>query len=122
MSYLNNRVLDLGLTTLIAETTRLTILAAAPTDYVSATTPALGAKPGVTVVGPQNAASGRMAVVGPISDGSVSVAGTAAFWALVDDSGSRLLASAPLSDPLPVAVGNAFTLTSFNITLPGVAA
>lgn len=122
MSYLNNRVLDLGLETMISEVTRLVILAAEPADFAAADAGALGEKVGVTVVGPQNAATGRRAVVGPVSDGAVSVSGTAAFWALVDDTGSRLLATAPISDPLVVAAGNAFTLTSFNITLPGVAA
>jgi hypothetical protein len=121
MSYLNPRVLDRGLESLVAEATRLIINPAQPADYAAADSAALGERIGASLVGPQNAASGRRVVVGPVTDGVVSVAGTAAFWALVDDDGERLLATAPLSNELAVSVGNAFTLTVFDITLPGVA-
>lgn len=121
MSYLNARVLDRGIESLVAEVTRLTVHATEPADYASADAGALGSKVGVSIFGPQNAAVGRKAVVGPVADGLAAANGTAAFWALLDDNNDRLLASAPLFNTLAVSAGNAFTVAAFDVTLPGVA-
>lgn len=120
MPYLDARVLDRGLESLVTETTRLTINPSQPIDYAEAIAAMLGQRNLPLVTGPSNALpSGRKATVEAFSTGSVTVAGTATHWCLVDDNGQRLLASAPLANPLLLAAGNAFTLTAFDIIMPG---
>jgi hypothetical protein len=121
MSYLDARVLDRGLEVLVRETTRLLIGPAEPTDYGSAMHGALGwVVP--SVVGPSNYLPvGRKVIVLEIIYGMVFHDGHAAFWSLVDDreGAVRLLAAGSLGNPLDVAAGNAFTLTAFEIAIPG---
>lgn len=56
--------------------------------------------------------------VDAISDGSVTATGTAGFFALTDDSASKLLAAGPLASTQGVTSGNTFSLTAFDIELP----
>ena len=56
--------------------------------------------------------------VSAISDGVVDASGTAAWFALCDDSLSKLLVSGNLAAALAIATGSPFTLTAFNIQIP----
>ena len=120
MPYLNDYVLENGLTVLDTEANALVICSALPTTYTAAnTTYKLGtsATPTVTLV--DGASSGRAARVAAITDGSVSGTGTASHWALIDTSNSRLLAADTLSSSQSVTSGNTFTLPQFDaVTLP----
>ena len=124
MSYLDARVLDRGLEVLVRETTRLLIGPHEPTDYHDAVNTALGhVVP--SVVGPSNYLPvGRKVIVLEVIYGRVLYDGDAAFWSLVDDreSALRLLAAGSLAYALDVAAGNAFTLTAFEIAIPGAQA
>ena len=123
MSYLNDRVLDNGLTVLDTEATRLDICSTEPATYAEATTTySLGNKTSLNVGSPEaRSPSGRKVVVPQITDGSVTGTGTAAYWALTDPGNSRLLAAGSLSSSQGVTNGNTFTLTSFDIGIPGPA-
>lgn len=123
MSFLNDRVLDNGLSALTSEANKLTVCSAEPGTFTEAnSTFALGSKSSPTVGSPAaRSPSGRKVTVSAISDGAVSATGTASHWALVDTVNSRLLAAGALSATQPVTSGNTFTLTSFDIGIPGPA-
>lgn len=123
MGYINDRVLDNGLTVLGTEANRLDICDTEPTTYTEATTTyTLGNKLTPTVGSPEaRAPSGRKVVVAAITDGDVTATGTASYWALTDTGNSRLLAAGDLSTPQAVTSGNVFTLTGFDIGIPGPA-
>lgn len=127
MAYLNDRVLDNGLTVLDTEadrlylcTSALSVANATPPSYADATsTYALGNKTGVSIGAPADGASnGRRVVVGAITGGNISGDGTVAKYALVDSSNSRVLAAGTLSASQAVTNGNTFSLAAFDITLP----
>ncbi|MDI6770104.1 MAG: hypothetical protein QMD04_10585, partial [Anaerolineales bacterium] len=65
--------------------------------------------------------SGRKVTVPSISDGAVTATGTATHYAVVDTANSRLLATGALSASQVVTNGNTFTLTAFDIGIPGPA-
>lgn len=122
-AYLNDRVYDNGLTVLDTEASHLYINSTQATTYTEAiTTYALGVKATPTVSAPAaKAGGGREVTVSAITDGTVSGAGTAGFFSLVDSSNTRLLAAGPLSATQSVTSGNTFTLTSFKIGIPAPA-
>jgi hypothetical protein len=118
---INDRILDYGLTALILEVTALYICDVQPANYTEATVDkSYGAKSSPVVAGPQisNTTPGRKVVVQAFTDGAITKDGTVGFWALVDDTNQRLLASAALSVPKPVVTGNTFSLPDFDIVLP----
>jgi len=120
MASLHDRVFDNGLTVLDTEADKLYITSAEATTYTQAiTTYALGVKNTPTVSAPADrTGGGREVTVSAITDGSVTATGTAAYYALVDSSNSRLLAAGALSSSQSVTSGNTFTLTSFKIGVP----
>src|SRR5687767_460754 len=119
MSFLNDRVLDLGLTVLDTEVNSLHICSQQPVTYTQAvTTFTLGNKASPSVSAPAqrgSPADGRQVTVAAVSDGSVTANGTATHWALVDTGNSRLLASGALAASQAVTSGNTFTLGAFTI-------
>lgn len=119
-AYLNDRVLDNGLTVLDTEANRLDICSQQPATYAEATsTYTLGNKTSLSVGAPTDLSpNGRKVVVAAITDGSVTGNGSATHWAIVDTSNSRLLAANTLSAPQTVTSGNTFTLAAFDIGIP----
>lgn len=119
-AYLHSDVLDNGLNVLDTATNKLVICSAMPTNYAEANaTYALGSKATPTVSAPQaRSPDGRKVVVSAITDGAVSATGTATHFALLDTSGSRLLAAQALSASQVVTAGNSFTLTATDIGIP----
>ena len=117
---LHDRVFDNGLTVLDTGADKLYITSSQATTYTEAiTTYALGVKNTPTVSAPADrTGGGREVTVSAITDGSVTGTGTAGFYALVDSSNSRMLASNALSATQSVTSGNTFTLTSFKIGIP----
>ena len=121
MSYLNDRVLDNGLTVLDTEATHVYICSAEPTTYTQAiTTYALGNKSGISIGAPAAATSpnGRKVTVAAITGGSVTATGTASHYAIVDTTNSRLLAANALASSQSVTNGNTFSVGAFDVTLP----
>jgi len=123
MSFLNDYVLDNGLTVLDTEGDRLDICDTEPATYAEATsTYTLGNKTSLDVGAPAaRTPSGRKVTVAQINDGAVTGDGTAAYWAISDVSESRLLAAGALSSGQVVTNGNTFTLSAFDIGIPGPA-
>lgn len=125
MAFLNDRVLDNGLTVLDTEANRLDITHTEATTYTQATsTYTVGNKTSPTVSAPQDrSGGGREVVVSAITDGEVTATSTgtgddAQYWALTDTVNSRLLAAGPLAAAQLVTDGNVFTLTQFAIGIP----
>jgi hypothetical protein len=50
--------------------------------------------------------------------GTVSVNGTPAYWAVIDDANSRLLATGGMTGAEPITIVDGFALSSFNIHVP----
>lgn len=119
-AYLNDRVLDNGLTVLDTEADRLYLCSQQPASYAEATsTYALGSKTAISVGAPADGTvNGRRVTVGAITGGSISGTGTATHYAIVDSGNSRLLAAHTLAASQAVTNGNTFSLAAFDITLP----
>jgi hypothetical protein len=121
-AYLNDRVLDNGLTVLDTEATELWICSGSiPNTYAAANTAKLGTKTlGAGGIGAPAAGSpdGRAVTVATFSDGAVTASGTAAVYCIVDTANSRLLAANTLAGSQGVTSGNTFSLPAFTIRIP----
>lgn len=120
MAFLNDAVLDAALNYVKNNGQDLYITSAEATTFVQAkTTYALGNKAGISVGLPGDATpNGRKVTVAAISDGSVTATGTAAYWAIVDETNDLLIATGQLTATQSVTSGNTFTLTAFDVTVP----
>ena len=118
--FLHDDVFDSGLSVLDTLVENLYICSTLPTTFAEASsTYALGVKATPTVSAPADrTGGGRKVTVSAITDGTVSANGTAGFYALTDDSLSKLLAQGDLSATQVVTSGNTFTLTAFDIGIP----
>lgn len=117
---LHDDILDLGLTQLTTDVENLYICSAQPTTFLEASnTYKLGTKATPSITGPTDGdSSGRKVVIAAITDGTVDATGNAAWFALCDNSSSKLLVSANLASAQDVTLGNPFTLTETDITIP----
>lgn len=121
MPFINDTELDALLSSINTDLEALWICSAEPTTVTEATTTyGLGSKASPTTTGPQDKSpNGRELQIDAISDGSVSVTGTASHWALVKTTATeRLLATGDLASTQSVTNGNTFTLTAFTIGVP----
>jgi hypothetical protein len=120
MAYLNDRVLDNGLTVLDTEANRLDICSQEPATYAEATsTYTLGNKTSLSIGSPGDASpNGRKVTVAAITDGTVTGTDDATHWAINDTVNSRLLAAGSLSAGQLVTSGNTFTLAAFDVRIP----
>ena len=118
--FLHDDVFDSGLSVLTTLTENLYICSSLPTTFAEASsTYKLGTKATPTVGSPADrSGGGREVTVSAITDGTVGANGTAGFYALTDDSASKLLAQGDLNSTQVVTSGNTFTLTSFKIGIP----
>jgi hypothetical protein len=123
MSSLHNDIYDNGLSQLSSLTEKLYILKADPgVVWANIAAHAVGVKnaPAPGAPGPK-AGGGREVVVPQITDGSVTGTDDALFFALTDDSASKILVSGPLAAGQLVTSGNTFTLTTFKVGIPAPA-
>lgn len=122
MAYLNDRVLDNGLTVLDTEANRLDICSAEPTTYTQATsTYTLGNKTSLSIGAPAaKAGGGREVTVAAFSDGAATGTGTGTHFAIVDTVNSRLLLAGLLNASQAVTNGNTFSLAAFTFGIPGI--
>jgi hypothetical protein len=117
MAFIADTVFDNGLTTLDPAGTRLDICSTEPTTYTEATsTYSVGYSAVNTGASEDGGVSGRRVVIPAISTGSVTVSGTAAFWALTDGS-TTLYATGSLAVSQSVTAGNTFSLDTISITI-----
>ena len=120
MATLNNRVFDNGLSVLDLEANKITITSQEAATYAEGNaTYALGSSVTLSIAAPSDrTGGGREVVVAEVTDGSVSVSGTATHYAILDTVNSRLLATGSLTATQAVSAGNTFTLGSFTIGIP----
>jgi hypothetical protein len=118
MPFLIDAARDSGLTYVSTNGTRLDICSTEPTTYAQATsTASLGNKTGIVIAAPSDGAvDGRRVIVPPVTDGSVTVTGTATHWALTNGS-NTLIATGALNPSQGVTSGNTFTTTAISITI-----
>jgi len=118
--FLHDDVFDSGLSVLDTLVENLYICSTLPTTFLEASsTYKLGTKAAPTISAPgDRTGGGRKVTVSAITDGAISADGTAGFYALTDDSASKLLAQGDLAATQVVTNGNVFTLTAFDIGIP----
>jgi hypothetical protein len=124
MSYIHDDILDAAASYISSNTENLYITndTAPPSTYSFASTTgtyACGVKATPSFTGPADGdTSGRKITVDAISDGSVNDTATADYWALTDNSLTKLLVWGDLSAPQAVTNGNTFTLTAADVEFP----
>lgn len=125
MPFINDNVLDSGLSYAKTNATHIYVCSAEPATFTAATsTNALGNKNfGTGAVFPAAIAagspSGRKITTAAVTDGSITGTGTASHWAITFATSSILIAASSLSASQAVTTGNTFTLGAFDIRLPG---
>lgn len=109
-----------GLERLHSEATHVRICASEPNTYALAIT-SLGYKDwGAGGVCQGNVAAtptGRQVFSNLVTGGTVIADGTASWWAITDETNSRLHAHGPLQAPVQVFSGYTFSLPSFSIKM-----
>lgn len=120
MASLNDRVFDNGLSILDSEANAVHVTSQEATTYAEAiTTYTLGNSTSLAIGSPADrGGGGRKVTVSAISDGVITGTGTVTHYALVDTSGTRLLATAALTASQSVTNGNTFTLATFDVGIP----
>lgn len=121
MVFLNDAVLDNGLSYLTTNGSRVDVCSQEPTNYTEATsTYSLGNKTGLTVGAPENGdVSGRKVTIPAIADGDITDDGDASHWALSKTTATTaLLAAQTLTATQGVTAGNTFALDEIDITIP----
>lgn len=122
MSFLQTTVYDNGLSYITSNVTTIHILSGAsdPATYADVTTNSLGSA-AVTVGSPTTRSpSGRKVTVPAITTGTtITTTGTGTRYALVKTATSELIAAGSLSSGQQLISGGTFTLTAFDIGIPG---
>lgn len=117
MAFLNDNVLDNGLSWADTNGTRLDLCSTDPGGtYATVTSNTLGNKTVNTGSPEAGAVDGRKVRVPAITDGSVTATGTATHWALTNGT-NTVVASGALDASQGVTSGNTFTLDAIDITL-----
>ena len=120
MPFIIDAALDDLLQYLIDNAEDLHVCSQEPVTYTEAiTTYTLGDKQTITV-GAQadRTPNGRKSAVSAITDGDITGTGTVTHWAIVDVTGTALLATGALSSSQAVTSGNTFSLATFDIGVP----
>lgn len=123
--YIHPDVLDNGLGIIDTAGNSLVICSSLPANYAAVAALTLGTKAlSAVMIGiPEpRTPDGRKVVVSAITDGTVSATGTASHFAILDTTGSRLLAAQALASTQVVTAGNTFTLGAVDVGIPGTIA
>jgi len=121
MATLHDDVFDSGLSVLDTLVENLYICSTIPTTFAQASsTYKVGTKASPSVAAPSDrTGGGREVIVAAITDGVVNTnGGSAGYYALTDDSASKLLAAGALASAQTVYTANPFTLEAFAIGIP----
>ena len=120
VAFLDNAVFDQGLDTLDNDANKIVITSQQATTFAEANvTYALGDSTSLSIGPPSDrAGGGREVTIAAITDGSVTGTGTASHYALLNTTGSVLLAANTLTNGQAVTNGNTFTLGSFTVGIP----
>ena len=114
---ISDYILDEALACIAKDASRLDICSEMPKLYADVARMSIGHKSVPSLSPPESCESGRMVVVSAIDDGTVTRAGTPAWWCLTGQG--RLLVCELLDPKFSVRVmpGIAFTLPSIRIRL-----
>lgn len=124
MPFLNDRVMDFGLSILDTECDRFDICTQEPATYTEATSTyskgnkdhgAAGSAFGAPA---DRSPTGRKVSSTAVTDGTVTGTGTVTHWSAVDVGNTRLLAASSLAASQAVTSGNSWSLPSFDIGIP----
>jgi hypothetical protein len=124
MTYVNDRILDLGIDILNTEADRIDICTAEPATYTEATSTysrgnkdhgASGAAFGAPA---DRTPSGRKVSSVAVTDGAVTGTGTVTHYGVSEVANSRLLVASSLSASQAVTSGNSWALPSFDVGIP----
>lgn len=118
MPFIADSILDLALQNIVTNCENFYLCSTEPTTFTEASsTNKLGTKATPSIGAPTNGdVDGRKIVVAAITDGTVNTTGTAASWALTDNSLSVLQVTSTATSQA-VTAGNIFTTTAASITL-----
>lgn len=120
MAKVDDTVLDAALDE-IKTATRLLLCSSEPADYAAAVTATLATKETPTFGANGDYAGGRQFEVEAIADALGDADGTATHYALVNVSGTLLLATQSLSIGAAITTGATIEIDAFNIQIPDVA-
>lgn len=116
MAFISDTTLDAGLQYIRDNAEAFHLTSQQATTYTEAvTTYTLGVKTSPTITAQANyggTGGGRQVTVATFTDGTVTATGTATHWALVDVTGTELLATGALTASQGVTDGNPFSLTA----------
>lgn len=118
---LHDDVFDNGLNVVKNNTENLYLLNADPgLTWANIAAYAVGVKAAPSISSPADrTGGGRKVTVSAITDGEVTVTDPAAsYFALTDDSATKILVSGDLTAPQAVTDGNVFTLNAFDVGIP----
>ncbi len=88
MTFIADRIFDLGLAVLTDEADTLHLCTNSPEDYEQAADYSMGFKLAPRISSPEAGESftGRQVTIGPVTEGQITRSGEAMFWALVDSA------------------------------------
>jgi len=122
---LDDRVLDFGLNILATESNKCAICTTQPTTYAQATTLVSGGGYALAIYtylgsaffspAASSSPTGRKVTFKGVTAAPVSEDGTAAYWAIVDSTNSRLLVSGAFDAALAVYAVAPFSIGGFDI-------
>jgi hypothetical protein len=120
MAFLDDSVLDAALDE-IKTATRLLLCSSQPADYAAAVAATLATKDTPVFGANGDYAGGRQFQVSAITDATGDADGTATHYALVNVTGTLLLASQSLSSSVGITTGSTVEIDAFNVQNPDVA-
>lgn len=125
VAYLDSHIFDNGLNYAKTYADKVYLCSQQPTSYEEATDPSIGFALGVKNFGTGlvfpdpivDTGFSRKIIAPPITDGTVLVAGTAAYYAVVYSLGGILLATNAMFEGITVTIGLPWSLSTFEIEL-----
>lgn len=120
MAFVNDSVLDAALEE-IRTANVLHLCSAEPTSYAEAVSLSLANKAAPSIGAVADYAGGRQITIAAITDGTGTADGNATHYALVNSTGSVLLATQSLSATYAVTNGATVEINAFSIQNPDVA-
>jgi hypothetical protein len=119
MPMIADSVLDAALAVFDSTATHIHICSSEPATFAAVATASLG-NATISVPAPAaRAGGGRKVTIPAVSGATVTASGTASHYAIVNQTGSVLLAAAPLSASQAVTLNNSFSLAAFDVGIPG---
>jgi len=119
MSILHNDVYDNGLNEIVNNTNVLHLLNDNPgITFANIATMTLGNKASPTINTPEAHITGRKITIEAAYNCIATATGTATHYALVDTTGSRILASGYLDAPVSLTSGTYFATSAMYIAIP----